>query len=84
MEIDFDTIENKLQHLRNGDALTYKDLQTIADDNCWPFNKYWMWPSKKRIKKSLKNSAGRFTDLPYNEEEIIKNLDEIFKNIALV
>lgn len=84
MEIDFERIEIRLQHLRKGDALKYSDLENIADDNCWPFNKYWMWPSKEQIEEKLKSTTGWFKDLPKNEEEIIGNLCGIFKNIALV
>jgi len=40
--IDFPTIERKLSHLRDGDAITYEDLETIAREDLWPFKKYWM------------------------------------------
>lgn len=84
MNIDFNTIEKKLQHLRDGEALTYSDLENIADDDCWPFNKYWMWPCKEQIAEKLKSTAGWFKNLPENEEKIIGNLCEIFRNISLV
>lgn len=84
MEINFGIIEKKLQHLREGDALTYSDLEIISDDSCWPFNKYWLWPSKEQIEEKLKMTKRWFKNLPDNEEEIIDNLCAIFKNIALV
>jgi len=84
MEIDFETIESCVKHLREGEALSYCDLEIIADDSCWPFSKYWMWPSKEQIEDKLKNTAGWFTKLPNGEEKIIGNLCEIFRNIALV
>ena len=87
MEIDFEKIEAKLGHLREGDALIYSDLEIIADDNCWPFNKYWMWPSRYQVEDKLKKTKGLFKDLPGEEEyekKVIGNLSEIFKNIALV
>ena len=87
MVIDFEIIEAKLGHLREGDALTYSDLEIIANDKCWPFNKYWMWPSKDQIEEKLKGTNELFKNLPgteENEKKVINNLDEIFKNIALV
>lgn len=84
VEIDFETIESCVKHLREGEALCYNDLEIIADDSCWPFNKYWMWPSRDQIEHKLENTAGWFSGLPDKEEEIIRNLCEIFRNIALV
>jgi len=84
MKIDFEKVEANLKHLREGGSLTYIDLENIADDNCWPFNKYWMWPSRYQIEEKLKKTSGWFKNLPNSEEKAIRNLDEIFKNIALV
>lgn len=84
MEINFESIEEKLKPLRNGAPLTYSHLEIIANPSYWPFNKYWMWPSKNKIKAQFKNTHGWFTNLPDKEEQIISNFDAIFKNIALV
>lgn len=84
MEVDFDSIEEKLDHLRGGKSLAYSDLEIIGDEKCWPFKKYWMWPSKKQVKQLLKNTRGWLKDLPKNEEWTIGELNGIFKNIALV
>jgi len=84
MVIDFEKIETRLNHLREGSALTYEDLEIIGDDSCWPFSNYWMWPPRERIEQGLAQTPGWFVDLPIKEEEIIKGLDAIFKNIALV
>lgn len=83
-EQNLEKIEKKLQHLREGDALVYEDLENIADDSCWPFNKYWMWPSRLQIEEKLKGTSGWFKNLPKNENKIIDDLNKIFKNIALV
>jgi HEPN domain-containing protein len=84
MEIDFEKIESKLAHLSEGMPLTYSDLEIIGDDSCWPFSKYWMWPSNDQIEKYLPKTKGWFKNLPIREEETISNLTGIFKNIALV
>jgi len=84
MEINFEKIEAKLDHLRKGDSLAYSDLEIIGDDSCWPFSKYWMWPSKEQVEEKLKKTSEWFVNLPENEEKIIGDLDGIFKNIALV
>lgn len=65
-------------------ALKYSDLEIIADETIWPFNKYWRCPSREQINEGLKGTMGWFKKLPRNEEEILKNLDAIFMNIALV
>jgi hypothetical protein len=84
MEVDFYSIEQKLKHLREGGPLTYDDLEIIADDKCWPFNEYWMWPSKEQIEEKLKITDGLFVDLPNKEEEALSKLLYIFKNLSLV
>ena len=87
INIDFKKIEKRLKHLKEGTALTYADLENIADDSCWPFNKYWMWPSKDQIEEKLSQTEGWFKTLLEDsnyEEKCIADLDGIFKNIALV
>lgn len=87
IDIDFKKIEKRLKHLKEGAALTYADLENIADDSCWPFNKYWMWPSKDQIEEKLSTTEGWFKTLLEDsnyEEKCIADLDGIFKNIALV
>lgn len=87
MEINFEKIEAKLDHLRRGNSLAYSDLEIIGDESCWPFSKYWMWPSREQIGEKLKRTKGWFKNLDDNPDEeaiVIRSLDEIFKNIALV
>lgn len=87
MEVDFERIEEKLHHLKDGDPLTCDDLLIIGDDCCWPFSKYWMWPAREQIEEKLTDTKGWFKDLNDNpdiEAKIISGLDEIFKSIALV
>ena len=84
METNFEKIESKLDHLRRENSLSYSDLEIIADESCWPFNQYWMWPSKEQIEEKLKETSGWFKNLPNDEEKVIGGLDGIFKNIALI
>lgn len=84
MDIDFYSIEEKLKHLREGGPLTYEDLEVIANDNCWPFNRYWMWPCREQIEDKLKATDGVFVGLPNNERKALGLLLDIFKNISLV
>lgn len=77
-------IEERLTHLRKGNALSYEDLEAISDAKLFPFLKYWMWPHRSQIEKKLEATKGWFKDLPKDEERIIQGLDKIFKNIALV
>jgi hypothetical protein len=84
MNIDFEKIETRLIHLKEGSALAYEDLEIIGDDSCWPFSEYWMWPTREQIENQLPQTLGWFKNLPIKEEEIIKGLDVILKNIALV
>jgi len=83
-EQNLEDIERRLEPLRRGKALAYQDLEVIANREYWPFSKYWMWPDKSQIENKLETTAGFFKDLPNNEITIIRRLNNIFKNIALV
>ena len=82
-KVNFEIIENSLIHLRRGEFLTYKDLIIIANDKNWPFNDYWIWPTEINITDKLINQKIRFNTLPNNQEEVINQLNSIFKNISL-
>jgi len=87
MEVDFERIEERMNHLKDGNPLTYDDLLILGDDSCWPFSKYWMWPASDHIEEKLTQTKGwlkELNDNPDIEAKIISGLDEIFKNIALV
>jgi hypothetical protein len=86
-EVDFASIEKGLEHVRNGDALTYADLELIGDERYWPFKQYWMWPAKEQIQDKLKETKEKFIDPVRNEErerELIRCLSAIFRNLSLV
>jgi len=84
MDVNFEAIEENVKHLRDGGCLKYQDLEIMADEKYWPFKKYWMWPQTEQIGEKLKETEGFFSDLPVSEEEIIRKLDAIFKNLSLV
>jgi hypothetical protein len=87
MEIDFETIEKSLEHLRKGDPLNYNDLEIIASDKYWPFKKYWIWPVKEQIEGQLEKTKGLFINpasKEIDEKRVIRELSAIFRNIALV
>jgi hypothetical protein len=87
VKIDFATIEKKLAHLRQGDAITYDDLEMIAREDLWPFNRYWMWPAKEQIEDALAKTWDLIVDpMAKAEQEIdmLHGLLGIFKNISLV
>jgi hypothetical protein len=83
-EQHLEEIEQRLEHLKKGAALSYADLEIIANPQFWPFSKHWMWPDKNQIEKKLETTASFFRDLPKKEINIIRRLNCIFKNIALV
>jgi len=87
MRIDFRTIERRLKHLREGDAITYEDLEMIAREDLWPFKKYWMWPAKEQIEDKLEKGWNLIIDPIANIDEesaMICGLLDIFKNISLM
>jgi hypothetical protein len=87
MKIDFPTIERKLSHLREGDAITYEDLETVAREDLWPFKKYWMWPAKEQIEDKLEKSWDLIVDPIAKrdaEGDMICGLLDIFKHISLM
>jgi hypothetical protein len=83
-EQNLEAIEAKLGHLRKGASLTYEDLGTIANPLYWPFSKYWLWPHRAQIEDKLKRTEGWFAQLPGAEQKVVRGLNDIFKNIALV
>ncbi|MHB8056242.1 MAG: HEPN domain-containing protein [Candidatus Aminicenantales bacterium] len=87
VKIDYATIEKGVSHLRNGDAITYEDLDIIARDDLWAFNKYYMWPSREQIEDQLEKTWGLIvdpTEHPEKEEDMVRELLIIFKNVSLV
>jgi hypothetical protein len=87
MEVDFGTVELSLDRVRKGDALSYKDLEMMENEEFWPFKKYWMWPAKEQIERQLENTKGLFIDPAWKETadvKIIRELSAIFRNISLV
>ena len=84
MYVEFEMIESKLEHLRNGKALSYSDLEIMGDDSFWPFSRFWMWPAEEQIREQLAETSGWFVRLPNNQAQIINKLNVIFRNISLV
>lgn len=92
-EINFTPIIEELKKLKKGGALTYKHLEKIADPDCWPFSKYWRWPSKEQIEEELKKTDGLFKILDglpeehekrkEKERKVIWKLYDIFKHLEL-
>lgn len=56
-EQDLEIIEKRLRHLRKNGALSYEDLIKIKDEYAWPFNEYWMWPSREQIETKLRKTG---------------------------
>jgi len=87
VKIDFATVEKKVAHLRQGDAITYEDLEVIAREDLWPFNRYWMWPAKEQIEDALAKTWDLIIDpavKPDQEIDMLDGLLNIFRNISLV
>jgi hypothetical protein len=87
MKIDYATIERSVSHLRNGEAITYEDLETIAREDLWAFDKYYMWPSREQIEDELEKTWGLIVDPlenPEKEADMVRELLNIFKNLSLV
>jgi len=87
MQVDFRTIELSLEHVRNGEPLSYEDLEMMAKEQFWPFKKYWMWPAREQISGQLEKTRNLFIDPAWKESadvRIIRELSAIFRNISLV
>lgn len=87
MKIDYATIEKGVSHLRAGDAITYEDLETIAREDLWAFDKYYMWPAREQIEDNLEKTWGLIVDPvehPEKEEDMVRGLLDIFRNLSLV
>jgi len=85
---NIEIIEKRVVHLRTGTAITYEDLEKIADDSLWPFSSFWAWPSSEKIEGKLEETGQLLSklkeDLEVNEKNILFKLNKIFKNISLV
>lgn len=85
---NIEIIEERVAHLRTSTAITYEDLEKIADDNLWPFSSFWAWPSREKIEDKLEETGQILSklkeDLESNEKNILFKLNKIFKNISLV
>jgi hypothetical protein len=84
---DFRTIEKKVAHLRDGDPITYEDLEAIAREDLWRFDKYWRWPAREQIEDDLAKTADLIIDpvaRAEDEPDMIHNLLALFKNICLM
>ena len=87
MRIGFAAIEKSVAHLRQGDTIEYSDLETIAREDLWPFDKYWYWPSREQIEDVLKKTGGLIIDpirQADDEPAMLGGLLGIFRNVALV
>lgn len=52
IDVKFETIENGLTRIRNGAALSYKDLELIANEKLWPFKNIGCGLAKNRLRMS--------------------------------
>jgi hypothetical protein len=87
IKIDYGTIEKGVSHLRSGEAIRYEDLELIARDDLWAFDKYYMWPSRERIEDDLEKTWGLIIDPqaePDKEADMIRGLLDLFRNLSLV
>lgn len=87
MKIDYATIEKGVSRLRSGEAITYADLELIAREDLWAFDKYYMWPAREQIEDDLEKTWGLIIDPqenPEKEADMVRALLAIFKNLSLV
>jgi hypothetical protein len=84
MVINFRPLEEKMHSLLEGGELTYNQLEEIADEEIWPFKRFWRWPSREQIETELRGTKNIFTSLPRDEGDVFDSLYSIFKHIELV
>lgn len=83
-KVNFQPIEEELGKLKKGGALTYEHLELISNPQYWPFQNFWMWPSKEQIEDKLKDTEDLFKDIDkkFNEEEKrIPGEEDIFRKL---
>jgi len=85
---NLEIVEKRVSRLRTGGAIKYEDLENIADDDLWPFSRFWKWPDKDKIEGALKETEGVLEklkeDFTNNERDVLLRLNAIFKSISLV
>jgi len=78
---DFAYLENKFSILKEGEPLTVDLLRELKKH--FPFKKYWYFPRlKKPFGRKLEEKTKNLFEK--SQEEIIRTLTEIFKNIEVV
>lgn len=72
---------------RDGNRLTYEDLEIIRNSEIWDADQFGYWPSRPEIEKTLKSRNWKFRNLHRNrerEKQMIKGLLGVFRQIEIV
>ena len=81
---DIVQIEKELAGVKSSRRLTYQDLEKIRDSRVWNADDFGYWPDRSEVEQSLESREWDFWNLPRNEDDVIRDLLEIFHQIELV
>ena len=78
---DLRTIEDELADIQSRRRLTYDDINKIRRSSVLDFSKFGYWPERQEMGTLLEWD---FRNLPTNEIDVIKRLQDVFRQIEVV
>ena len=77
-------IERELKSIRSSRRLGYDDLEKIRNSDVWNADDFGYWPARSEITRRLESKEWDFWNLPRKEDELIRELLDVFRQIELV
>ena len=77
-------IEEQLKGVRSSKRLSYEDLEKIRNWEVWNADDFGYWPAPSEIRQRLTSEEWDFWNLPRNEDRVVQQLLDIFRQVELV
>ena len=77
-------IEEQLKGVRSSKRLSYEDLEKIRNSEVWNADDFGYWPAPSEIRQRLTSEQWDFWNLPRNEDRVVQQLLDIFRQVELV
>ena len=77
-------IEEQLGSVRSSRRLTYENLEKIKNSDVWNADDFGYWPARGEVTRRLESKEWDFWNLPRNEDRIIPQLLDVFRQIEIV
>lgn len=81
---DLFRLEDETDDVQSSCRLTYDDIEKIRNSRIWNADAFGYWPSRSEVESSLESTEWDFQTLPENEQQVVEDLLETFRQIELV